>query len=89
MLHHVEINVSNLGASRAFWSEILSKLGYTLTAHWEERFILSNGDDAYLSFVQVTDKFALHKYNRRDVGLNHLAFKVKGRSLVDSLGNTA
>ena len=85
MLHHVEINVSNLGASRAFWSEILSKLGYTLTAHWEERFILSNGDDAYLSFVQVTDKFALHKYSRRDVGLNHLAFKVKGRSLVDSL----
>jgi len=75
MLHHVEINVSNLGASRAFWSEILSKLGYKLTAHWEERFILSNGDDAYLSFVQVTDKFALHKYSRRDVGLNILLLR--------------
>jgi hypothetical protein len=63
---------------RAFWSEILSKLGYKLTAHWEERFTLSNGEDTYLTFVQVTDKFASHKYNRRDVGLNHLASTTKG-----------
>jgi catechol 2,3-dioxygenase-like lactoylglutathione lyase family enzyme len=85
MLHHVEINVSNLGASRAFWSEILSKLGYKVTAYREEDFTLSNGEDAYLKFVQVKNKYASHKYNRSGVGLNHLAFKVKGRSLVDSL----
>ena len=48
MLHHVEINVSNLGVSRAFWSEILSKLGYKLTAYWEEGFTLSNGDLSYI-----------------------------------------
>ena len=85
MLHHVEINVSNLGASRAFWSEILSKLGYKVTAYREEDFTLSNGEDAYLKFVQVKNKYASHKYNRSGVGLNHLAFRVKGRSLVDSL----
>ena len=51
MLHHVEINVSNLGASRAFWSEILGKLGYKVTAYREEDFTLSNGEDAYLKFV--------------------------------------
>ena len=64
MLHHVEINVSNLGASRAFWSEILSKLGYEVTAQQEEDFTLSNGEDAYLKFVQVKNKYASHKYNR-------------------------
>ena len=85
MLHHVEINVSNLGASRAFWSQILSKLGYELTAHREAGFTLSNGEDAYLTFVQVKDEHASYKYHRSGVGLNHLAFKVKGRSLVDSL----
>lgn len=85
MLHHVEINVSNLGVSRAFWSEILSKLGYKVTAYREEDFTLSNGEDAYLKFVQVKNKYASHKYNRSGVGLNHLAFRVKGRSLVDSI----
>jgi catechol 2,3-dioxygenase-like lactoylglutathione lyase family enzyme len=85
MLHHIEINVSNLGASRAFWSEILSKLECKLTAQREDGFTLSNGEDAYLTFVQVKDKYVSHKYNRSGVGLNHLAFRVKGRSLVDSL----
>jgi hypothetical protein len=45
MLHHVEINVLNLSASRAFWSEILGKLGYKLSAHGDERFTLSNDED--------------------------------------------
>jgi catechol 2,3-dioxygenase-like lactoylglutathione lyase family enzyme len=85
MLHHVEIYVSNLGASRAFWSEILSKLGYKLAAHWEEGFTLSDGEDANLTFVQVKDRYASHKYLRNGVGLNHLAFKVRGRSFVDLL----
>ena len=85
MIHHVEINVSNLSASRAFWSEILSKLGYKLTTYREQDFTLSNGEGAYLKFVQVNNKYASHKYNRSGVGLNHLAFEVNNRSLVDSL----
>jgi hypothetical protein len=64
---------------------LLSKLGYKLTAYWEEGFTLSNGEDAYLTFVQVKEKYASHNYNRSGVGLNHLAFRVKGRSLVDSI----
>jgi hypothetical protein len=54
MLHHLEINVSNLAASCAFWSEILSKLGYKVTAYREEDFALSNGEDAYLKFVRFS-----------------------------------
>jgi uncharacterized protein YmfQ (DUF2313 family) len=39
-----------LATSRAFWSEILSKLGYKMTVYREEDFTLSNGEDAYLKF---------------------------------------
>jgi catechol 2,3-dioxygenase-like lactoylglutathione lyase family enzyme len=79
MLHHVEINVSNLGASHAFWSKILNKLGYEVTAYREEDFTLSNGEDAYLKFVQVKNKYASHKYNRSGVGLNQSCFQGEGQ----------
>lgn len=85
MLHHVEIYVSNLSASHAFWSKVLGMIGYEGTGHWGEGFTLSNGDDAYLTFVQVAEKHSSRTYHRSGVGLNHLAFKVDSRSLVDSL----
>jgi catechol 2,3-dioxygenase-like lactoylglutathione lyase family enzyme len=85
MLHHVEIYVSNLDTSKTFWSSILAMIGYTNSSQWEDGFTLSNGEDAYLTFVQVSKKYESYKYNRRGVGLNHLAFKVGSRDLVDSL----
>lgn len=36
MLHHVEIYVSNLKTSRAFYDFLLTKLGYSLYQEWEE-----------------------------------------------------
>jgi catechol 2,3-dioxygenase-like lactoylglutathione lyase family enzyme len=85
MLHHIEIYVSDLGVSRAFWSTVLGRIGYEESARWEEGFTLSNGKDAYLTFVQVTEKHASHNYHRCGAGLNHLAFKVESTSIVDSL----
>ncbi|TBZ73812.1 VOC family protein [Rhizobium leguminosarum] len=85
MLHHVEIYVSNLSATKTFWAELLSHIGYKLAGSWDEGFTLRNGRDAYLTFVQVSEKYASHQYHRCGVGLNHLAFKVKGRELVDTL----
>lgn len=35
MLHHVEIYVSNLETSRAFYDFLLTKLGYSLYQEWE------------------------------------------------------
>lgn len=85
MLHHVEIYVSKLEASRAFWSALLEKIGYRETGHWGDGFTLAGGDGAYLTFVQVTGKHASQRYHRCGVGLNHLAFRVSGREVVDSL----
>src|SRR5262245_33881201 len=85
MLHHVEIYVSILDASHAFWASILGKIGYEESGHWEGRFTLVNDYDAYLTFVQVAKKHESHSYHRCGVGLNHLAFQVKSRESVDAL----
>jgi catechol 2,3-dioxygenase-like lactoylglutathione lyase family enzyme len=85
MLHHIEIYVSNLNVSHAFWSKILQQIGYEQAGRWDDGFTLRKGNDPYITFVQVAETFASRKYHRKNVGLNHLAFKVKGRKLVDSL----
>ncbi|WP_372423106.1 VOC family protein [Salinarimonas chemoclinalis] len=85
MLHHVELYVSNLAVSRAFWSELLGRIGYVESAAWDDGFTLQNGKDAYLTFVQVADKYASLGYHRCAVGLNHLAFTVESRAAVDAL----
>ena len=85
MLHHVEIYVSNLAASRIFWSALLERIGYETGDSWDEGFTLNHANDAYLTFVQVEKKHAHRNYHRCGVGLNHLAFKVEGRDTVDAL----
>lgn len=85
MLHHVEMYVSNLSVTRAFWTELLAHLDYSVTADFGEGFTLSAEDGPYLTFVQVADRHAERKYHRSGIGLNHLAFKVPGRERVDAL----
>jgi catechol 2,3-dioxygenase-like lactoylglutathione lyase family enzyme len=85
MLHHVEIYVADLAATKLFWRKLLKRIGYRQTGSWGDGFTLSNGADAYLTFVQVSEAHAGRPYHRSGVGLNHLAFKVEGRAAVDEL----
>ncbi|SDK34886.1 VOC family protein [Sediminibacillus albus] len=84
MLHHVEVYVSNLEASRKFWGWFLEELGYTPYHEWE------NGSSwkyeaAYLVFVQAEERFMDVAYHRCRVGLNHLAFHAESREQVDQI----
>ncbi|GGE22726.1 hypothetical protein GCM10011390_47630 [Aureimonas endophytica] len=85
MLHHIEIYVSDLDASHAFWSALLARIGYAETGRWAEGFSLAAGPGAYLTFVQVAENHATRPYHRCGVGLNHLAFRVADRATVDAL----
>lgn len=85
MLHHIEIYVSDLDVSRAFWSALLAQIGYRESGRWDGGFTLADGRDAYLTFVQVAERHASRPYHRCGVGLNHLAFQVNGREAVDTL----
>ncbi|WP_242485585.1 VOC family protein [Pseudomonas sp. TH43] len=82
MLHHVEINVTSLEVSLRFWRPLLEMLGYAEHQNWPDgRSYILNG--TYLVFVQASDLQS--DFNRRGVGLNHLAFHASSQAQVDEL----
>ena len=84
MLHHVEMNVSNLKKSRDFYDFLLPELGYSLYQEWEKGFSYKV-DATYLVFVQTEEKHGETVYHRGRTGLNHLAFHGDSRKQVDNL----
>nr|WP_231493632.1 VOC family protein [Alicyclobacillus macrosporangiidus] len=84
ILHHIEINVSDLRRSAAFWGWFLSLLGYEPYQEWQSGRSWRLGD-TYLVFVQVEPRYNHPTYHRRHVGLNHLAFHAASRAQVDEI----
>lgn len=84
LLHHIEINVSNLPKTVEFWSWLLGELGYKSFQQWDggQSWRLA---DTYIVFVQTHEKYAAVKYHRSAVGLNHLAFHAESKEHVESL----
>ena len=56
LIHHIEINVSDLTASKQFWSWLLEKLGFNKYQEWEQGFSYKE-DDTYIVFVQTAERF--------------------------------
>ncbi|MDO4712094.1 MAG: VOC family protein [Peptostreptococcaceae bacterium] len=84
MLHHIEIYVSDLKQTRAFYDDLMPRLGYTLFQDWEGGFSYRD-ESGYIVFVQTADRFLPNGYHRCNIGLNHLAFRVESQETVDSL----
>ena len=84
LIHHIEINVSDLTASKQFWSWLLEKLGFSKYQEWEQGFSYKE-DDTYIVFVQTAERFLDGSYHRGRTGLNHLAFAVDTKHQVDEL----
>ncbi|SYW14257.1 VOC family protein [Oenococcus oeni] len=84
-ISHIEIYVSDLKASKRFWSWLLvSQFGYKVYQQWDKgiSYIL-NG--TYLVFVQTDQDKLVFDYNRTHIGLNHLAFHVDSKQMVDGI----
>lgn len=84
MLHHIEINVSNLKKSAEFWGWLLTELNYEVYQEWESG-ISWKQENSYLVFVQTDDRFIDSGYHRGRIGLNHLAFHGESREHVNKL----
>ncbi|WP_426455053.1 VOC family protein [Paenibacillus sp. S-38] len=84
MLHHIELYVSDLAKSEAFWGWLLHRLGYSEYRRWEQGFSFRR-DQTYLVFVQAEERFMDPPYHRCRVGLNHLAFHAGSKEHVDEL----
>ena len=83
-IHHIELNVRDQERSLEFYRH--------LAAFFPESEIVEEGKSFrwnmagfYLWFNPVKDRFADREYHRKSVGLDHLAFRVKSRKVVDGL----
>jgi catechol 2,3-dioxygenase-like lactoylglutathione lyase family enzyme len=84
LLHHVEINVSNLTNTTSFWGWLLEELGYQPYQAWEKGKSWRLGG-TYIVFVQAEERFLDVSYHRSRVGLNHLAFHAESMEQVDEI----
>jgi catechol 2,3-dioxygenase-like lactoylglutathione lyase family enzyme len=84
-LHHVEIYVSDLDKTIFFWKWLLTeKFQYVISQKWGSGISFLLGD-TYLVFVQTEEKYLEAHYNRKNTGLNHLAFHCNSREFIDNL----
>lgn len=83
-LHHVEINVADLGRTSAFWGWLLADLGYRKYQEWDGG-VSWKLEGTYLVFVQAHAPHLEAGYHRSRVGLNHLAFHARSRAHVDAV----
>lgn len=83
-LHHIEIYVSDLQRSTAFWGWFLGELGYETFQEWDSGRSYRLGE-TYLVFVQTGERFMQPPYHRCRAGLNHLAFHARSREQVDEI----
>ncbi|MCJ7840948.1 VOC family protein [Lederbergia sp. NSJ-179] len=84
VIHHIEINVSNLKNTVDFWTWFLDDLGYKVYQEWEKGQSWKLGQ-TYIVFVQAEERFLDVPYHRCRVGLNHLAFHASSRAQVDKV----
>lgn len=81
-IHHLEIYVTDLEASARFWGWLLGRFGYEPFQEWDDG-ISFRTPGTYLVFVAAPD--AGTSLNRRQPGLNHIAFGLATTSDVDDL----
>jgi catechol 2,3-dioxygenase-like lactoylglutathione lyase family enzyme len=84
MLHHIEINVSDLSKSIEFWDWLLIELNYMQYQKWDRGISWKYGE-TYIVLVQAENRFMDVPFHRCRVGLNHLAFHAKSKEHVNEL----
>jgi catechol 2,3-dioxygenase-like lactoylglutathione lyase family enzyme len=85
IIHHIEIYVSDLAASKKFWSWLLIKeLDYEMYQDWTTG-ISYKIQNTYIVFVQTEKEHLQPAYHCKQTVLNHLAFHGSYRKMVDEL----
>lgn len=83
-LHHIELYVRDLNASKEFWGWLLERLGYHVYQEFGSGISYRLGH-TYIVFVQVEEKYKDIPYHRCGVGLNHLAFIASTKESIDRI----
>lgn len=84
-IHHIEIYVSDLNKTKLFWEWLLTKkFSYKVFQKWDSGISFIFGD-TYIVFVQTENNYLDNSYNRKNTGLNHIAFSCTSREFIDTL----
>ena len=82
-VYHMEIRVSDSEISFPFYKSFLDYLEYKISYEDETTLGFTNGTcDVWV--IQSEDGYKVNKYNRKNPGLNHIAFGVYSKLDVDT-----
>lgn len=81
-VYHIQFNVSNSKKSIPFYKSLLDYLGYRIVDESREHIGASNGTtDIWV--VQAEPRHGKRRFHRKEIGLNHIAFRVPYKKAVD------
>jgi hypothetical protein len=83
-LHHLELWVSDPGCAGEEWAWLLGEIGWEDDGAWGTGRSWSHPDGTYL-FLESSDDVAGEPHDRMRPGVNHLAFVVEDRVLLDRI----
>jgi catechol-2,3-dioxygenase len=83
---HIELNVSTMENSVAFYLNVLAPLGFMRADSEPDEYTrLTNGRDAVIVLCPVEDRFRERGYHRKAIGLHHFAIVVGTSAELDCM----
>lgn len=79
---HIGINLSNSSKSFQFWKDLLRYLDFKIIEEGSGHFDANDGR-SYLCVSVMEKNYKAVGFHRKRTGLNHIAFRVLSRELVD------
>jgi len=86
-LGHIGLNVTDLARARTYYEKLMPMLSFELFFSKEDEFAFRPADGkpgTYIFFYPALEKGS---YSRHRPGLQHLAFMVRSRAVVDQVHN--
>ena len=81
-LYHLQINVSDAAKSLPFYKGLFSFLNYKTIDESAEHIGVSNGTTDFW-IIATESAHTKNGFHRKNTGLNHLAFRVDSKKIVD------
>jgi len=80
-IDHIDLSVSDLARSVAFYDAVLTELGFQKVS--DDGTVVWRGGDTEIGVRAVQTLEETKRYDRYRVGLHHLAFRAESRGAVD------
>ncbi len=83
-IDHIQIGVKNISQSGPFYDQLLKYFGFKVLSTRKNYRNWHNGGRNTFSIKQVAAKHARIKYHRKQIGLNHIAFRATTKSQINA-----